>query len=189
MYDHQKIIFKKLTSVVLESTSKLLQFYNECTNIFSKFLRFWLVFCQILANTERTALIDNLINKSNSSITTLFNATFSFCLLQPDFFRSGGLSSDPRHSFCGPDVTLATTAAMSSLNLHHGSDPDSPDLVSVDGSNVSYTGGGNRYLKNTRQKRHIRTEQVNIFFFFLFSHLISKSQFSLKKNYSILIIM
>ena len=69
---------------------------------------------------------------------------------------------DPHHSFQGPDVTLASNA-MSSLSLshhHHPTEPDSPDLVSVDGSNVSYTGGGNRYLKNTRQKRQSRMEQV-----------------------------
>ena len=82
--------------------------------------------------------------------------------LKPEFNRSSGLEMDPHHSFQGPDVTLASNA-MSSLSLshhHHPTEPDSPDLVSVDGSNVSYTGGGNRYLKNTRQKRQSRMEQV-----------------------------
>jgi hypothetical protein len=90
----------------------------------------------------------------------------TFILFQPEFFRPPGLDLDSHHSFCGPDVTLATNA-MSALALHHhglhGPEPDSPDLVSMDGGgpNVLYTGGGTRYLKNTRQKRHSRTEQVS----------------------------
>ena len=92
------------------------------------------------------------------------NKNIIFFLFQPEFFRQPGLNLDSHHSFCGPDVTLATNA-MSALALHHhghhGPEPDSPDLVSMDGGpNVLYSGGGTRYLKNTRQKRHSRTEQV-----------------------------
>jgi BTB/POZ domain-containing protein 7 len=81
---------------------------------------------------------------------------------QPDFFRSSSQDADPQqHAFCGPDVTLATTA-MSSLTLHRAADPDSPDLVgSVDGSGHLLT-AGNRYLKTARQKRLSRLEQTSI---------------------------
>ena len=93
------------------------------------------------------------------------NKNIIFFLFQPEFFRQPGLNLDSHHSFCGPDVTLATNA-MSTLVLHHhghhGPEPDSPDLVSMDGGpNVLYSGGGTRYLKNTRQKRHSRTEHVS----------------------------
>lgn len=69
-----------------------------------------------------------------------------------DFFRPHGLEVDPHFSLCGPDVTLATSAISSlSLHHHHPSEPDSPDLVSVDGSS---TVQGSRFLKNPRHKRH-----------------------------------